>query len=145
MVLTFTVILIGMLLLIPPLQKNNFYMIHVGVVILAAYYVENNFFYVSPFHPKTLLLFLVFHLLSINLVTFAAYGIDKQAAKKGNWRISENNLHTLEFLGGWIGALLGQAIFHHKSQKRSYQSFFWAMMFFEIALIYIILNFLHFI
>ena len=39
MVLTFTVILLGLLLLIPPLKKNSFYMVHAGLVILAAYYV----------------------------------------------------------------------------------------------------------
>ena len=85
MVLTFTVILLGLLLLIPPLKKNSFYMVHAGLVILAAYYVENRWFTVTPFHPKTLLLFLVFQLASINLVTFVAYGVDKRAAQKGDW------------------------------------------------------------
>ena len=33
MVLTFTVILLGLLLLIPPLKKNSFYMVHAGLVI----------------------------------------------------------------------------------------------------------------
>ncbi len=145
MVLTFTIILIGLLLIIPPLQKNSFYMVHVGLVILAAYYVENNFFTVTPFHPKTLMLFLVFQLISINIITFVAYGVDKRAAQSGRWRVPESNLHTLEFLGGWGGALLGQKIFHHKSKKRSYQMFFWAMMFFEAGLIYVILKFLHII
>ena len=87
MVLTFTVILLGLLLLIPPLKKNSFYMVHAGLVILAAYYVENRWFTVTPFHPKTLLLFLVFQLASINLVTFVAYGVDKRAAQKGDWRV----------------------------------------------------------
>ena len=142
MVITSTVILMGLLLLIAPLRKNNFYMLHIGIVILAAYYMENNLFTVTPFHPKTLLLFLVFHLTSINFVTFIAYGVDKRAAQTGNWRISENNLHALEFLGGWAGALLGQKLFHHKSKKKSYQTFFWLMFFFEIGLIFVILKFL---
>ena len=137
MVLTFTVILLGLLLLIPPLKKNSFYMVHAGLVILAAYYVENRWFTVTPFHPKTLLLFLVFQLASINLVTFVAYGVDKRAAQKGDWRVPESNLHTLEFLGGWAGALL--------SKKRSYQTFFWMMMLFEAALVFVILRFLHII
>lgn len=145
MVLTFTVILLGLLLLIPPLKKNSFYMVHAGLVILAAYYVENRWFTVTPFHPQTLLLFLVFQLASINLVTFIAYGVDKRAAQKGNWRVPESNLHTLEFLGGWAGALLGQKFFHHKSKKRSYQTFFWMMMLFEAALVFVILRFLHII
>ena len=115
------------------------------LVILAAYYVENRWFTVTPFHPKTLLLFLVFQLASINLVTFVAYGVDKRAAQKGDWWVPESNLHTLEFLGGWAGALLGQKFFHHKSKKRSYQTFFWMMMLFEAALVFVILRFLHII
>ena len=142
MVLTFSIILLGMLLLLPPLRKNNFYIVHAGIVVMAAYFVETNYFTTTPFHQKTLLLFLVFHLASINLVTFMVYGIDKRAAKSGQRRIPENNMHTLEFLGGWIGALMGQKIFRHKTKKRSYQSFFWAMLVLEIGLIYVILKFL---
>ncbi len=145
MVLTATIILLGLFMLVPPLRKNNFYMLHTGLVILSAYYVENNLFTVTPFHPKTLLLFLVFHLISVNLVTFIAYGVDKKAARNGEWRIPESNLHTLEFLGGWGGALLGQKFFHHKSKKKSYQTFFWMMMLFETGLIFVILRFLHII
>jgi len=143
MVLTFTVILLGLLLAIPPLRKNNFYMLHAGLVILAAYYIENKYaISVAPFHRKIMLFFLVLHLVSINLVTILAYGIDKRSAQSGEWRIPESNLHTLEFLGGWIGALIGQKIFHHKNKKRSYQGFFWMMLIFEIALIFVILKYL---
>lgn len=145
MVLTFSVILLGLLAIIPNLRKNSFYMLHVGIVIMSAYYVENNLFFATPFHQKTLLLFLVFQLISINLVTFIAYGVDKKAAKDKQWRIPERNLHTLEFLGGWIGAVIGQKVFHHKSKKASYQAFFWFMMIFEAGLIYVILKFLNII
>ena len=126
-------------------QVGDWVLVHAGLVILAAYYVENRWFTVTPFHPKTLLLFLVFQLASINLVTFVAYGVDKRAAQKGDWRVPESNLHTLEFLGGWAGDLLGQKFFHHKSKKRSYQTFFWMMMLFEAALVFVILRFLHII
>lgn len=143
MVLTFTVILLGLLLILPPLRKNSFYMLHAGIVILAAYYIENKYaISVPPFHQKILLFFLVFQLISINLVTFLAYGVDKKAARGGQWRIPESDLHTLEFLGGWIGALAGQKIFHHKNKKRSYQTFFWMMMIFETGLIFVILKYL---
>lgn len=117
-------------------------MIHAGLVIMAAYYVEENYFRTTPFHAKTMLLFLVFHLVFINLVTFIAYGVDKSSAQSRRWRIPESNLHTLEFLGGWAGALLGQKIFRHKTKKKSYQLFFWAMMVAEAILIFFILTFL---
>ncbi|MFR1031114.1 MAG: hypothetical protein ACLSE6_00645 [Alphaproteobacteria bacterium] len=72
MVITASVLLIGLLLLIRPLQKNSFYLLHCGIVILAAYYIETHYFRVTPFAPKTLLL-LVYQFISINLVTFLAY------------------------------------------------------------------------
>ncbi|MBP3545665.1 MAG: DUF1294 domain-containing protein [Alphaproteobacteria bacterium] len=91
------------------------------------------------------MIFAVIHLISINFVTFLAYGADKRAAQRGAWRIPEAQLHSLEFMGGWCGAVIGQNFFRHKSKKRSYQSFFWALMFAEAALIYFILRYLNFI
>lgn len=58
----------------------------------------------------------VLTLLIINIVAFAAYGIDKRKAKKGRWRIPESTLLLLAFLGGALGALLGMRTFHHKTK-----------------------------
>ena len=44
MVITYSVILIGLLFLIRPLQKNSFYILHAALVILAAYYIETHYF-----------------------------------------------------------------------------------------------------
>lgn len=142
MVITFTAILIGLLALARPLQKNSFYILHAGMVILAAYYVETHYFKASPFGSKTVLLFLVFHAVSINITTFVAYFIDKRAAVRHAWRVPENTLHMLEFLGGWLGALLAQKIFHHKTAKKSFRNMFWLMIFLEFLAIIIILKYL---
>lgn len=55
-------------------------------------------------------------LLLVNIVAFAAYGIDKRKAQKGRWRISESTLLLLAFFGGALGALLGMRVFHHKTK-----------------------------
>lgn len=142
MVITFSAILIGLLFLIRPLQKNSFYILHAAIVILVAAYIENNYFRTSVFSPKTLLLFVVFQFISINLVTVFAYWVDKRAAVKRTWRVPEINLHTLEFLGGWSGALFAQKFFNHKTKKKSYQSMFWAVLIMQLAAIFVILKFL---
>lgn len=142
MVITFTAVLTAMLVLIRPLQKNPFFLLYFGLIIGAAYYVETNLFRAPPFVYKTFLLFLVFHFAVINPVTILAYGIDKKAAIKGQWRIPEIQLHTLEFLGGWPGAFIAQKIFHHKTKKKSYQSMFWLVLIFQTAIVYYILKFL---
>ena len=126
MVLTFTAILLGLLALVRPLQKNNFYILHSAIVILSAYYVQTHYFTVTPFAAKTILLFLVFHLVSINLTTMLAYYIDKRAAVRHKWRVPENTLHTLEF-------------------KKSYRQIFFLMIISEIAAIWIILKYLQLI
>lgn len=143
MVIVFSAILLGLLALSKPLQKNSFYILHSAIVILTAYYFENNVFKVNPLNPKVFLLFLVFNFISINFVTLLAYYVDKKAAQKGAWRVSEKNLHALEFLGGWIGALIGQKVLRHKNKKASYQGAFWFLAVMQLCVIYIILKFLN--
>ncbi|MEE3356924.1 MAG: DUF1294 domain-containing protein [Lachnospiraceae bacterium] len=57
------------------------------------------------------------YLLTINVVAFLAYGLDKYKAKNDLWRIPEATLITLAVIGGSIGALLGMRFFHHKTKK----------------------------
>lgn len=54
-----------------------------------------------------------------------SYFVDKSAARNGQWRISEANLHTIALLGGWPGALIGQQAFRHKTTKQPFQTIFW--------------------
>lgn len=50
-------------------------------------------------------------------ITFITYAIDKTAAQKGGWRISEATLHLMALFGGWPGALIAQQTLRHKSRK----------------------------
>ncbi|CAL61054.1 conserved hypothetical protein; putative exported protein [Herminiimonas arsenicoxydans] len=63
--------------------------------------------------------------ITLSVLAFAAYAIDKAAARKGEWRISESNLHLLDLLGGWPGGWLAQKFLRHKSGKRSFQRIYW--------------------
>ena len=63
--------------------------------------------------------------LTLSVLTLTAYAIDKAAARKGEWRISENTLHLLDLLGGWPGGLIGQKFLRHKSSKRPFQRVYW--------------------
>ena len=143
MTLVFTIFLLGLAVLVYPLRRNRFYLLNAALVIGAAYFAENHFFRVENiFSYKIILLFLMFHLICINLTTFIAYGIDKHAAVRRAWRVPENDLHMLEFLGGWIGARLGQKIFRHKTAKKSFQNMYRLMIVLEFMAIWIILKFL---
>lgn len=52
-----------------------------------------------------------------NIISFAAYGIDKRKAKKSSWRIPEKTLLIFSAVFGAIGALGGMYTFHHKTKK----------------------------
>ena len=58
----------------------------------------------------------------VNLIAFAAFGLDKAKAQAGSRRISEASLLQLAFLGGTIGAYAGRAAFRHKTRKQPFSS-----------------------
>lgn len=58
-----------------------------------------------------------FYLILVNIIAFAAFGIDKRKAVKHKYRISEATLLGLALIGGSAGALAGMHLFHHKTRK----------------------------
>lgn len=79
---------------------------------------------------------IMYYLLAVNVVAFAAFGIDKYKAKRGLWRISEATLLLLAVVGGSIGALLGMRIWHHKTQHAKFRYGLPPIILAQIALIY---------
>lgn len=55
-----------------------------------------------------------------NIIAFLTYGIDKQRARRHQWRIPEATLLGLAVIGGSVGALLGMRFFHHKTKKAKF-------------------------
>jgi len=64
---------------------------------------------------------IIIYLVTVNIVAFAAYGIDKLKAKAGAWRISEATLLLLAAIGGALGAWLGMQLFRHKTQHLKFK------------------------
>lgn len=63
---------------------------------------------------------LIGYLVFINLVAIVLMYIDKQKAKKHQWRISEDTLIGVAVLGGGIGALWGMHVFRHKTKHAKF-------------------------
>lgn len=61
-----------------------------------------------------------------SFIAFAAYAIDKSAARHHRWRTSEATLHWFSLACGWPGALLAQQLLRHKSTKQAFVSKYWA-------------------
>ena len=65
-------------------------------------------------------------LAGVNLATLWLYAADKNAARRGQWRIAEKQLHLLSVLGGWPAAWLAQQNMRHKSSKTAFRAIYWA-------------------
>ncbi|EAT0341252.1 DUF1294 domain-containing protein [Salmonella enterica subsp. enterica serovar Oslo] len=59
-----------------------------------------------------------------NVLTLAIYGIDKTAARKTWRRVPESTLLVFGVVGGWPGAIVGQQLFSHKTQKQPFKTYF---------------------
>jgi len=71
----------------------------------------------------------------MSLVAFAMCGIDKRRAKKNKRRVPERSLHLVALCGGWPGALAGQRVFRHKTQKLSFRIVFWLVVLLHFAVV----------
>ena len=77
---------------------------------------------------------ILIYLFIINIIAFAAYGIDKNRAVRHRYRISEATLLILALIGGSVGALAGMYIFHHKTRKPKFRFGVPAILMLQIAL-----------
>jgi len=64
----------------------------------------------------------------MSCLTFLVYARDKQAAKKGNWRVSESTLHVFSLSCGWPGAIIAQQNLRHKTIKTGFRNVFWIIV-----------------
>lgn len=67
---------------------------------------------------------LCYWLLLVNALTTALYGVDKMAARRAWRRVPEATLLAFGVLGGWAGAIAGQQLFRHKTQKQPFRTRF---------------------
>ena len=58
----------------------------------------------------------VIYLIFMNLIGFGLMGVDKQRARRMDWRIPEKVLFGAALLGGSVGAWAGMYLFHHKTR-----------------------------
>ena len=56
------------------------------------------------------------YLIVLNIITFAAFGIDKFKAIYRRWRIPAYVLVTLSVIGGSLGGFIGMKVFQHKTR-----------------------------
>ncbi|MEK3766717.1 MULTISPECIES: DUF1294 domain-containing protein [unclassified Solibacillus] len=60
------------------------------------------------------------YIVVVSLILCIYMYIDKERAKKQEWRISEKTLLTLGLLGGACGGVLGMYLFRHKTKHNTF-------------------------
>jgi uncharacterized membrane protein YsdA (DUF1294 family) len=77
----------------------------------------------------------------INAVAYGMFALDKTAAMRGEWRISERALLLVALVGGSVGAITAQQRLRHKTRKEPFRSVLYGTVLFQIAgLTYLYLN-----
>ena len=80
---------------------------------------------------------ILIYLITINVVTFFLYGMDKWKAKRSKWRISEATLLGLAVIGGSIGAWLGMKVWHHKTMHKKFKYGLPLILIVQIAIVFL--------
>jgi uncharacterized membrane protein YsdA (DUF1294 family) len=79
---------------------------------------------------------LIYYFLIINTLSFLIFGFDKYKAIKSGQRISEKNLHTISFFGGFIGGIFAMFFFRHKIKKLKFILIEISILIFWITIFY---------
>lgn len=73
--------------------------------------------------------------IGFNLFVFLVYWWDKEAARRGGWRIRESTLLLLALLGGSAGAISAQRLTRHKTRKEPFRSILLSIVILQAGLI----------
>ena len=80
--------------------------------------------------------YIFIYLVTVNLISFMLFFLDKQRAKKHKWRIKESTLHITSFAGGIIGSIAAMLLFHHKTKKPGFVIITIIALLFNLFLVY---------
>jgi len=83
------------------------------------------------------------YLIIMNLCGILFMYIDKNRARKHQWRISEKTLFLVALLGGSIGSILGMRMFRHKTKHWQFKVGMPAILMVQLALLFFFLYFFH--
>lgn len=115
--------------------KHWLFAVHAALLASISFGMDYFGFARGAFTPHTIALALAAHIMLINTIVYCAYGYDKRQARHGGWRVPEATLHALSFIGGSVGAYVGQSVFRHKTKKTSFRMVHYAVTGVQIALL----------
>lgn len=78
------------------------------------------------------------YIIVINLISLALMYMDKQRARRRQWRISEKTLFLSALLGGSAGSVLGMYLFRHKTKHWYFVVGMPAILFVQIFILIVV-------
>ena len=78
----------------------------------------------------------------MSIFTFILYGVDKNRAIRGKYRIKEGNLLFITLFFGALGGLLSMYLFRHKTQKWYFVFINWVSLIIHISIAVLIWRFI---
>lgn len=84
-----------------------------------------------------IIMYISVYLVIVNIVGFFIMGIDKQKARKGAYRISEDKLWSIAIIGGAIGSTVAMYFFRHKTKHPHFKLGFPLLAFLQLFLLYL--------
>ena len=79
-------------------------------------------------------------LVLVNAITFTMFALDKSLAINGRRRIPERWLLIYSLFFGWIGGLIAQQLFRHKTHKQPFKSLFFLTIFLDCVAVTLYLS-----
>ena len=70
---------------------------------------------------------------AMNVLSFVLMAMDKEAAKKGKWRVPEKTLFLVTACFGGLGGVLGMQLLRHKTKHWYFKLFFPLFLVLQIA------------
>lgn len=121
-------------------NKNNNYKIdykstHNISIFYIIFIISFSTFLIYSFINGQVPFFIIILYLFMSIITYVTYSSDKSSAITEKDRVPENTLHILSLLGGWIGALIAQHRFRHKTKKTSFKRVFWITVLLNISIV----------
>lgn len=77
----------------------------------------------------------MYYFITLSVLSFALFGLDKSKAKQNKNRISEFTLLLISFLGGSLGSLLAMLILRHKTSKTAFKIKFGLIILVQILVV----------
>jgi uncharacterized membrane protein YsdA (DUF1294 family)/cold shock CspA family protein len=118
---------------VPPVRPTSPLLGALAILAFAAIYV------LVDLHWGPVPLWVLIAYVGVSLITFAAYALDKSAARLRRRRIAETSLILLGMFGGWPGAILAQQLLRHKTAKLSFRAVFWVSVLLNVF-VFVALN-----